>query len=238
MAINARPKHKNNSSLVIRQEGGLTYGDPRIPEWAMKEMEKDMGLPVHEELSVKLETELNETSGDDPKCTVTSIDSQDTNTSLPVDVDASVVTNTVIKWEEFYPENREEAKKLPLIQEHPWLLNGKITNVVLKALKRVQRTHDRPDEHKSLCYHGEYGRYNIMYESLTDTVNDFYDLLHLDNEEIRKRFKMIIKNFTSSPELLELLIQSPLMRLFTIVHPDVIRIYGPENVESYMYSFN
>ena len=49
MSINsAKTNPKNNPPLVIRKKGGLEYGDPGIPDWAMKEMEKGMGLPISE----------------------------------------------------------------------------------------------------------------------------------------------------------------------------------------------
>ena len=62
MSINIKQVNKNDQQLVIRKKvNGLTYGDPGVPEWAMKEMEKDMGLPVSDNVVVYEENEMEKT---------------------------------------------------------------------------------------------------------------------------------------------------------------------------------
>lgn len=59
MSINVKQITNNEGRLVIRKKvNGLSYGDPGVPEWAMKEMEKDMGLPVSDSVVVYKENEM------------------------------------------------------------------------------------------------------------------------------------------------------------------------------------
>lgn len=53
MSINTEQTNKNSDQIVIRKKAkGLTYDEPGIPEWALREMEKGMGLPVSDSVVV------------------------------------------------------------------------------------------------------------------------------------------------------------------------------------------
>lgn len=234
MSINTKQTNREDNYLVIRKKiNGLTYGDHDVPEWAAREIEKGMGLPVSNSVLVVEQRVLSE-----PK--VLEASSRELTTEIP-DSEENITTispeSTPTNWDEYYPENREKAKKLGLIQEHPWLLNGKITDAVLENLKFVQRNHDHTT-YSDCLYDHRYKPYDKKYEALTSIVDDIYSLLNMSPADKNTGYKIIVKALENNEEILEIFLESPLLRFFTGMLPGCILHIGVQDIGEYFYGIN